>query len=491
MAVAFCGTLLFLFVPETFWDRSPTPRSRRHPKRPSLFSRRSSARQISRQVSKSRLNEDNATGDKNRIVDTGERKSAESHHEPVSPTTHPRHKKAHVGFAPGIDEEPTSGLGHVQDSLATTPVVETHPSGIYEPRAKEESTSTTDPISKMDTVPHAPRPIVSRASSAWSRVNFAPPTPDTRTLNAPYYSRQLSDDYFRAEGGHLPYPVAGMVHSDTESEKMSFSNLGSVTRGQAYTHALRYAPPKSFGQQLKIHHGRLNQDKWWKAAVRPFVLFAYPAVLWSAAIYACSIGWLIVISESVAVIYREGSYHFGAMSTGLVYISPFVGGVLGTAVAGKVSDVIVKAMARRNGGLYEPEFRLVMAAPMAVTTVIGLMGFGWSAEKNDAWIVPTIFFGVVSFGCSLGSTTSITFCVDSYRQYAGEALVTLNFSKNIFHGLVFSLFVTGWLKDDGSKTVFVWLGIIQLIVLISTIPMYIYGKRARMWTVRQNFMEKF
>src|SRR5438045_6733925 len=47
-------------------------------------------------------------------------------------------------------------------------------------------------------------------------------------------------------------------------------------------------------------------------------------------------------------------------------------------------------------------------------------------RSRDRWIVPTIFFGVISFGCSLGSTTAITFCVDSYRQYAGEALVTLN-----------------------------------------------------------------
>lgn len=272
----------------------------------------------------------------------------------------------------------------------------------------------------------------------------------------------------------------------------SGASLRELSLGPQYTRELREAPRQTFIQQLKVWNGRLSKDRWLLVAIRPFILFTYPAVLWSSVVYACSIGWLIVLSESVAVIYRtKETYNFSALSTGLVYLSPFIGGVLGTAVAGKVSDVIVRAMSRRNGGLYEPEFRLIMAAPVAITTVIGLMGFGWSAQVHDNWIVPTIFFGVISFGCSLGSTTAITFCVDSYRQYAGEALVTLNFSKNIFHGLVFSLFFTGWLQRSGSKSVFIWLGVIQLILMAASIPMYIWGKRARMWTVRKNWIERF
>lgn len=273
---------------------------------------------------------------------------------------------------------------------------------------------------------------------------------------------------------------------ETDAERQEY-----LANRNAYSSHWREREAKSFVQQLRPWHGRLNKDKWLKAAIRPFILYSYPSVLWSAAIYSCSIGWLIVVSESVTVIYREEYYHFNALQTGLMYISPFIGGVLGTAVAGKVSDIIVKAMARHNGGLYEPEFRLVMALPIAITTVIGLMGYGWSAEMRDAWIVPTVFLGIISFGCSLGSTTAITFCVDSYRQYAGEALVTLNFSKNIFHGLVFSFFVTGWIEEDGSKSVFIWIGVIQLIFCFFSIPMFIYGKRARMWTVRKNLMEKF
>lgn len=187
---------------------------------------------------------------------------------------------------------------------------------------------------------------------------------------------------------------------------------------------------KSFAKSLAIYSGVLRHESWWKAAVRPVILFSYPAVLWSTVVYSLSVGWLIVLSETVAHIYQEQPYEFTRLQTGLVYLSPFIGGIIGTAVAGKASDIIVRAMCRRNGGVYEPEFRLVMGIPVAITTAIGLMGFGWSAQERDRWIVPTFFFGLISFGCSLGSTTAITFCVDSYRQYASEALVTLNFSKS-------------------------------------------------------------
>jgi hypothetical protein len=56
---------------------------------------------------------------------------------------------------------------------------------------------------------------------------------------------------------------------------------------------------------------------------------------------------------------------------------------------------------------------------------------------------------------------------------------------------VFSLFLNHWLDHDGPKKVFVAIGAIQLGSLLFTIPLYIYGKRARMWTVRKNLMGKF
>lgn len=232
-------------------------------------------------------------------------------------------------------------------------------------------------------------------------------------------SRTTLDQYVR-NAAQEPLPIK---HKDPENAIPSSTSSPDADKPMT---------GKTFVEQLKVYNGPLHRISWWRAAVRPLILFAYPAVLWSTFVYSLSIGWLIVLSETVASIYQANPYNFSRLATGLVYLSPFIGGIIGTAVAGKISDFIVKAMSRRNGGVYEPEFRLVMGLPVAICTALGMMGFGWSAAEHDAWIVPTVFFGIISFGCSLGSTTAITFCVDSYRQYAGEALVTLNFSKSRF-----------------------------------------------------------
>jgi MFS family permease len=452
MIIAFSGGLLFLFVPETFWDRTPT---RARSRAPSLI------RRISWRPSMSRRASSNSCG--------------VAHQDPD------QHAEATSAIpASGLEDETPVEADITDEKKLETATAGASGQGPH--HHHHVGFKEPEDAFKKDPVDNSPS-----TESAGSMQDVTLGDRENPAAAGGVFSNQLD-----AETGSSQYTGEAQPATTGGLKNLSLPGSDATKKSQIYTQDLRQRPPKTFVQQLKPYHGRLNDDEFFKVMVRPFVLFTYPAVLWSSVIYSCSVGWLIVISETMAIIYRNPeSYNFTALQTGLVYISPFVGGILGTGVAGYVSDIIVRAMSRRNGGVYEPEFRLVMALPVLITTCIGLMGFGWSAEERDHWMVPTFFFGCVSFGCSLGSTTAITFVVDSYRQYAGEALVTLNFSKNIFHGLVFSLFVGHWLHGDGPKMVFIWIGVIQLILLLLTIPMYIYGKRARMWTVRKNLMEKF
>ncbi|KAI5779066.1 putative MFS transporter [Geopyxis carbonaria] len=410
MIVGLNLALLFFFVPETFWDRTPRPK----PSGGKGFLRRVSSSMFSHSSKRS--------NSRSRSKISGEKDPA-----PKTATDGPEITRT------------VSAEGRQTDSHARF----------------GEITRVTDEKHDLDGVPTA-REVYQMDKEKTSRASLD------------QYVREAAIEPIPSEKKEAP--AAAPQAADAEAT--------SIT-------------PKPFSAGLKIWQGRIREGSWTKAAVRPFILFAYPAVLWSTVVYSFSIGWLIVLSESVAHIYQENPYNFTPLGTGLVYLSPFIGGILGTAVAGKVSDILVRIMCKRNAGIYEPEFRLVMGIPVAITTAIGLMGFGWSAQEHDKWIVPTVFFGIISFGCSLGSTTAITFCVDSYRQYAGEALVTLNFSKNVLHGFIFSLFFNHWLDKDGPKMTFVALGIIQVGALLFTIPLYMYGKRLRLWTVEKNLMAKW
>ncbi|KAL8790328.1 MAG: hypothetical protein Q9213_000680 [Squamulea squamosa] len=457
IVVGFCFFLMFFFVPETFWDRTPHRAAKNG--NPSFKSISGLFHHTQHEKNRPTVPA-NVSASEEQATSLQELRTENGAHTSIA---HRRqYKKAnHVGFADSSASEDEVVLSLSDGGNNTN----TH--------------STWSP-------PRLNMVKVETANGLINEPRKLTPYPEPLPISS------TSADINQAIANHEEPTPASTQPKSALTVPTAYSDKKSPTVGpQHYTNYLRSQPPKTYIQTLKPWNGQLRHENWFKVAIRPFILFAYPAILWSALVYSLSIGWLIVLSESVSEIYRTKDYNFSSLGVGLVYISPFVGGILGTAVAGKVSDVIVRAMSRRNDGVYEPEFRLVMAIPVAVSTCIGLMGFGWSAAEKDKWIVPTIFFGIISFGSSLGSTTSITFAVDSYRMYAGEGLVTLNFSKNIFHGLVFSLFFNHWLEAKGSKSVFLAIGGIQLACLLTTIPMYIYGKRARMWTYRKNLMEKF
>lgn len=246
--------------------------------------------------------------------------------------------------------------------------------------------------------------------------------------------------------------------------------------------------PKSFKNRLALLSGRHSPDKWWQVALRPFFLYLYPPVLYGSLVYSMAVVWLIVISETVSEIFKGQDYGYSQQTIGLFYLGPFIGGVLGSLATGFVGDRLVRYLAAKNHGIYEPEFRLFMLIPATILECFGLMGYGWSAADAQPWIAPVIFFGCLSFGSSMASTTAITYTVDCYKMFAAEALVSFNFAKN-FLGFIFSLFNTEVYFARGGKNTFVIYGVVQMFLSLCGIGIYIYGKVFRAWTDEKELLK--
>ncbi|KAF6815062.1 major facilitator superfamily transporter [Colletotrichum sojae] len=243
-----------------------------------------------------------------------------------------------------------------------------------------------------------------------------------------------------------------------------------------------HTPKKTFAQSLALLDGRKTDERYWKLLLRPFPLFAQPAFLWGCLIQGTMIGWTVFIGVIVAAIFLGPPYYWNEVYAGYAYVGAFVGALLGFLIAGVLSDWSAKFMTRRNGGIYEPEFRIVMVIPMFIIGGIGLYGFGITSaglvSREYHYSVPLVFFGFEVAGMVIGAVASSLYIVDAYRDLAIEGFTCMIIFKNLFSfGLTYSAY--DWIIDGGIKKTMIAIASIQVVVCALSIPMYIYGKRVR------------
>jgi MFS family permease len=140
-------------------------------------------------------------------------------------------------------------------------------------------------------------------------------------------------------------------------------------------------PKKTFTQMLAPFSGRKSDESYWKLLLRPFPLFAHPAILWACLIQGTMIGWTVFIGIVLASIFLGPPNFWSEVNTGYAYTGAFIGSVLGFFIAGGLADWSAKYMTRKNKGIYEPEFRLVLVIPQFVFGIAGLYGFGATASQ--------------------------------------------------------------------------------------------------------------
>ncbi len=241
---------------------------------------------------------------------------------------------------------------------------------------------------------------------------------------------------------------------------------------QPPAHPVESPPPAKMisKQNLRIFNGRKTSDSFFKLLLRPFPLFLHPGILWACLIQGTLIGWTVLIGIVLAAIMLGPPLFFNEVQTGYMYTGAFVGALLGFLLAGLLSDSCVRIMTKRNRGIYEPEFRLILVIPQLVFGCAGLYGFGITANNTRVygWFWPDFFFALEVMGMVLGAVASALYIVDAHREIAVEGFTCLLVFKNIFSfGLTFSGY--GWLVRAGIKPVFLAIGSVQVVICCSTL----------------------
>lgn len=164
-------------------------------------------------------------------------------------------------------------------------------------------------------------------------------------------------------------------------------------------------PKSNYKSTLMPFSARYSEESFWKLLLRPFPLFFQPAIFWACLIQGALIGWTVFIGIILAAIFLGPPLFWDEVETGYAYTGAFVGAILGFIISGALSDWSAKYMTRRNKGIYEPEFRILLVIPQFVFGCAGLYGFGITANRPTefGWFWPIFFFGLEVTGMVIGA----------------------------------------------------------------------------------------
>ncbi|KAI5777567.1 MFS multidrug transporter [Geopyxis carbonaria] len=175
------------------------------------------------------------------------------------------------------------------------------------------------------------------------------------------------------------------------------------------------------------------------ALVRPFRLLATQPIVQFLAVYMAYLyGIMYLVLATFPTLWSE-VYHQSTGIGGLHYIALGAGFFAATQLCAPLNDRIYAALKARRGGVGAPEFRTPLMFVSAALVPVGLLWYGWAAERHAHWIVPDLGIAVFAAGVIIGFQCIQTYLVDSYTRYAASAIAAGTFLRSLA-GFGFPLF---------------------------------------------------
>lgn len=162
-----------------------------------------------------------------------------------------------------------------------------------------------------------------------------------------------------------------------------------------------------------------------RAIARPMKMLLFsPIVLALSAYMALIYGYLYLLFTTFTDVF-ENIYHFPTSLVGLTYLGLGAGMLGGIAVYGSLADKMTFSAASKagdgDGPKLKPEQRLPPILPGAACIPVGLLIYGWTAEKDVFWLVPILGTVFIGLGLIFTFMPIMMYLVEAYTIFAASA----------------------------------------------------------------------
>ncbi|ORY73242.1 putative caffeine resistance protein [Leucosporidium creatinivorum] len=217
-------------------------------------------------------------------------------------------------------------------------------------------------------------------------------------------------------------------------------------------------------------------DVAWLNFVRAFQLSAEPAILFAnvyiGLLYAIFYLWF----EAFPLVFGD-IYHFNLGLSSTPFLGFVVTGFMTFAVYLSYNKYYFNPRMMTDPN-FQPEARLELGVPAALTIPISLFMFGWGARESVHWIVPIIGASLYFPGVFIAFQVCLNYLAMIYPQYAASIFAGNDLFRSTFAS-VFPLFGAAFFKRlglGGGSSLLAGLNILMIPLLMLLIK---YGARLR------------
>ncbi|KAF3031576.1 hypothetical protein E8E12_000958 [Didymella heteroderae] len=249
--------------------------------------------------------------------------------------------------------------------------------------------------------------------------------------------------------------------------------------------------PRTWRSDFRVFVGETDWLEGWYGFVNVFQVLLFPNVLWAFCLNGLTIGINIAIGTTYSNIVTHAPYNWSNNAASYVTAGQVVIALIALPMLGNGSDKIIKWAAKRNGGVHEPESRLL---PLFIPILVGIgsaviYGQAGQFPENFHWFAIVFAYAGYYF-CFIGANiVGITYLLDSYPARAGPMLVVIT----AFRGFVSfgtSYGVAKFIETHGYNGSFgTYAGLTALLGAMA-IPIYFFGKSVRRFTGRWAIKKK-
>ncbi|CAM1502513.1 Fc.00g044970.m01.CDS01 [Cosmosporella sp. VM-42] len=209
-------------------------------------------------------------------------------------------------------------------------------------------------------------------------------------------------------------------------------------------------------------------------------IFTFPAVWYAGLQWGMqnvALSFYLTVQEDY---WSEPPWNYGDGAIANMNLPCLIGSVIGCFYGGYCSDKFSLWLSRRNKGIMEAESRLYLMYLCVIIFPVGMWLFGIGSAKGWDWPVPYVGLGFIGFGYGCAGDLSITYLADCYPDMVLEGMVGVAVINNSL-AMIFTFVASYWL-DTGLQDCFIELGVLSFVILMTTLPMIIWGKSSRRWT---------